>query len=183
METFTQVGLGIGMAAACGFRVFLPLALLSGASRLGIVSLSPGFGWLASREALLILSVACVAEIAAYYLPWVDHLLDLLATPTAVVAGVLASAAVLVDLPPALRWTVAVVAGGSVAGLFQGTTVLARHASSLLTLGFGNFLIATAEMILALCAVALAILLPLAVIVLVLAVAGWRLGRRVEATA
>jgi hypothetical protein len=183
MEILTQIGLGIGLAAACGFRVFLPLALLSLAARAGIVPLATGFGWLASREALVVLVAACLAEIAAYYVPWVDHLLDTLATPAAVAAGVLASAAVLVDLPPAVRWSVALVAGGGAAGLFQGTTVVARHASTLLTLGLGNFLVATAEAMLAVCVVALAILLPFAILFVVLGVALWRLGRRREATA
>lgn len=183
MEALAQIGLGIGIAAACGFRVFLPLALLSLAARAGLVSLTAGFGWLATREALIVLGSACVVEIAAYYVPFVDHLLDALATPAAIVAGVLASAAVLVDLPPVVRWTVALVAGGGTAGLFQGTTVLVRHASSMFTLGLGNFLVATAEAVLAVCAVVLALLLPLAVLLVVAGVAAWRLGRRQEAPA
>ena len=69
---------------------------------------------------------ATLLEIAAYYIPWFDHLLDTIATPAAVVAGMVASASVMVDLPPVLKWGVALIGGGGAAGLLQGATVLLR---------------------------------------------------------
>jgi hypothetical protein len=92
------------------------------------------------------LVVAALIEILAYYIPGVDNLLDALATPAAVVAGTLVSAAVITDLPPMLKWTTAIIAGGGVAGLTQGVTALLRAKSTVLTAGVGNPVIATAEL-------------------------------------
>jgi hypothetical protein len=81
------------------------------------------------------LGAAALAEILAYYVPGVDNLLDAVATPTAFVAGTVVSAAVMVDLPPILKWTAAVIAGGGVAGLTQGVTAMLRAKSTVLTGG------------------------------------------------
>jgi hypothetical protein len=77
--------------------------------------------------------------------PWVDNLLDALATPAAVAAGILLMASTLVDCGPFLRWTLAVVAGGGTAALFQGLTTVARQVSSISTGGLGNPVLATVE--------------------------------------
>ena len=107
-----SVVLGIGLAAATGFRVFLPMLIMSGAAYTGHLPLGDSFAWLATPSALIMLSVAALAEIAAYYIPGVDNLLDTLATPAAFAAGTVVSAAVMTELPPMLKWTAAVIAGG-----------------------------------------------------------------------
>ena len=125
-----SVALGIGLAAATGFRLFLPLLVLSGAAYTGHVSLSESFAWLATPAALMMLGTAALIEIAAFYIPGVDNLLDTLATPGAVVAGTIASAAVMTDVPPMVKWTTAVIAGGGVAGITQGLTAMLRAKST-----------------------------------------------------
>ncbi|MEW6268276.1 MAG: DUF4126 domain-containing protein [Thermodesulfobacteriota bacterium] len=95
-----SVALGIGLAAACGLRVFLPLLVVGVAARHGYLTLGEGFGWLASDAALVALGTATVIEVVAYHVPFLDHLLDVLATPSAVVAGTVATASVLTDVPP-----------------------------------------------------------------------------------
>src|SRR5260370_32245357 len=87
METLLAASLGIGLSAACGFRVFVPLLVMSIASFSGHLTLAPGFQWIGSYPALITFSVATVVEIGGYYIPWVDHLLDTLATPAASVPG------------------------------------------------------------------------------------------------
>ena len=72
------------------------------------------------------LGVAAFVEVLAYYVPGVDNLLDTLATPAALVAGTVVSAAVMTDVPPMVKWTAAVIAGGGVAGLTQGATAMLR---------------------------------------------------------
>ncbi|MCL4837208.1 MAG: DUF4126 family protein [Thermoanaerobaculia bacterium] len=181
MSHLLEIALGIGLAAATGFRVFVPLALLGLAARFELLTLASGFAWIGSTPALVILATACLLEIGAYYIPWVDNLLDTIATPAAVVAGVTVSAAVMADLSPELRWTLALIAGGGVAGLVQGSTVVARQASSLATLGLGNFALATAEALLAFFTTALAILVPLFVLVLLGVLVLWRVRRHREA--
>jgi hypothetical protein len=148
VETVLSILLGLGLAAACGFRVFVPLLVMSLASRAGVghLTLSPGFAWIGSTPALLSFSVATVLEIAGYYIPWVDNLLDTIATPAAVVAGIVVSAsAMTTDVSPFLKWTLAVVAGGGTTAVFQGITSVTRHISSFTTGGLGNPVLATAE--------------------------------------
>ena len=79
------------------------------------------------------LSVAALVEVVALYVPVVDNLLDIVATPAAFVAGTIVSAAVMIDAPPMLKWMAAVIAGGGVAGLTQGLTGILRAHSTVLT--------------------------------------------------
>lgn len=141
-----SIALGIGLAAATGFRLFLPLLVLSAAAWTGHVNLNEGFAWLGTPAAVIMLGTAAVVEIAAFYIPGIDNLLDALATPGAVVAGTIASAAVMTDVPPMVKWTAAIIAGGGVAGLTQSLTAMLRAKSTLFTGGLGNSVVATAEL-------------------------------------
>ena len=166
LDLVASIALGIGLAAAVGFRVFLPLLVASAAACTGHLELSQGFAWLGTTPALVMLGVATSLEILAYYVPGVDNLLDALATPAAVVAGIVISAAVMVDLPPLVKWSMAIIAGGGAAGLTQTLTALLRAKSTVLTGGFGNPVVATAELGGALIASVLALLVPLVAIAL-----------------
>jgi hypothetical protein len=146
LETLLPVALGVALAAAVGLRVFLPLCALSVAGHFGWVPLAGEFAWLASWPALLMLAVAAVVEIAAYYIPGVDNALDALGAPVAVLAGTVATAAVITDLPPMVKWTMAVIAGGGMAGLTQGVTSLLRVKSTAVTGGLANPVLATGEL-------------------------------------
>jgi hypothetical protein len=161
METLLAISLGIGLSAACGFRVFVPLLVMSVASLSGHLTLAPGFQWIGTYPALITFSVATVAEIGGYYIPWVDHLLDTMATPAAIVAGTVITAAMVSNTSPMLKWTLAAIAGGGAAGLVQGTTVLARGVSTATTGGLGNPFFATIELGGALFTSILALLVPL----------------------
>jgi hypothetical protein len=161
LDIALSVALGIGLAAAVGFRVFLPLLLVSVAAYTGHLHLSGNFAWLGSLSAMTMLGVAAIVEVLAYYIPAVDNLLDAIATPVALVAGTLVSAAVMVDVPPIVKWTTAIIAGGGAAGLTQGMTALLRAKSTALTGGLGNPVIATAELGGALLLAGLALIAPL----------------------
>jgi hypothetical protein len=141
-----SVALGIGLAAAVGFRVFVPLLITSIATYGGYLPVSEGFAWIGTLPAVIMLGVAALAEVLAYYIPGVDNLLDTIATPTALVAGTLVSAAVMTDLPPLIKWAAAIIAGGGAAGITQGITTMVRANSTVLTGGLGNPVIATAEL-------------------------------------
>ena len=140
-----SIVLGVALAAATGFRVFLPMLIVSAAAYSGHLPLDSSFAWLGTLPALIMLSVATLAEISAFYIPIIDNLLDLLATPSAFVAGTIVSAAVMVDVPPMVKWTAAVIAGGGIAGLTQAATGVLRAHSTVLTGGLGNSVIATGE--------------------------------------
>jgi hypothetical protein len=167
LDIVVSLALGVGLAAAVGFRVFLPLLVMSGAAYGGLLTLSDGLEWLATPTALAMLSVAALLEILAYYAPGVDNLLDTIATPAALVAGTIAAAAVMTDLPPTVRWTTAVIAGGGAAGVTQSITSLLRAKSTVLTGGLGNAAVSTSEAGGALLVSVLALLAPLAALALV----------------
>ena len=133
-----SVLIGLGLAAACGFRIFVPLLVMSLASNrifidrmrdVGVLTLGDSFSWISSTPALIAFSAATILEIAGYYIPWVDNLLDTVATPTAVVAGILVTASAMGDTSPFLKWTLAVIAGGGTTATFQGITTVAGQSS------------------------------------------------------
>jgi hypothetical protein len=180
IETTVSILVGIALAAACGFRVFVPLLVLSIAARMGEVPLAADFQWVASTPALIAFGTATMIEIGAYYVPWLDHALDTVATPAAMLAGVLATAAVVGDLPPVVRWGLAVLAGGGIAGTVQGATVLARLKSGAVTAGLANPLVATVELAGSVTTAVLAVVLPLLAVVLIIVLVVWmvRTSRR-----
>jgi hypothetical protein len=181
LPTLLALSLGVGLAAACGLRVFLPLLALGAAARLDLVPLAPGFGWVAGTPALVVLGTATLLEIAAYYIPWLDNALDAIAGPVAVLAGVTVTASVLVEVPPVVRWTVAVIAGGGASAAVQAATSVLRLKSSALTGGLANPLLATSEWVGALALALLALLVPLlgfAVVATAVALLLRRRGRR-----
>lgn len=180
MEIVLSICLGIGLSAACGFRVFVPMLVMSIAALSGHLNLSPGFQWIGTYPALLSFGVATVLEVAGYYIPWVDHLLDTIATPAAIVAGAIVTASIVTGMSPLLKWSLAIIAGGGVAGAVQGVTVMTRAASSATTGGLGNPLVATVELVGAVAASVAALLAPIVFamfVVVSLVVVGRRLYR------
>ena len=165
MNEVLSVALGIGLAAACGFRVFVPMLFVSIAAKAGKLTLVPSFQWMGSDTAMIAFALATVLEVGAYYIPWLDHLLDTIATPAAVVAGAVISASVFTGMDPFLRWTLAIIAGAGAAGAVQTATVVTRAASTASTGGFGNFVVATGELILSVVASFLAPFVALVLIV------------------
>ena len=168
-----SIALGIGLAAATGFRVFIPLLVAGLAARAGWIPLTEGFSWLAATAALITLATAALSETLAYYIPGVDHVLDLLAGPAAVAAGVVASASVMTDVPASALWPIAIIAGGGIAGLTKGSSALIRAKTGVATLGVGNPLVSTAETVGATGLSILAIALPILCLVVVLALLIW----------
>ena len=169
------LGLGVGLSAACGFRVFVPLFLVGVAARAGHIELPTSFGWVEGNFALSCLGAATLCEVLAYYVPWFDNLLDTVATPAAAVAGTVMMMGMAGEMSPALKWALGIIAGGGSATLVQMGTVALRGASSLSTGGLGNSLVATGETAASLGMVLLAVLAPVlamiaAVVVFVLAI-------------
>ncbi len=145
MDTLLSVFVGVGLSAACGFRVFVPLLVMSIASLTGQMELSPEFEWIATYPALAAFAIATIFEIGAYYIPWVDNLLDAVAIPAATVAGTIVMASAVSDMSPFLKWGLAIIVGGGVAGTVQGFTTITRITSTAATGGLGNPLVSTAE--------------------------------------
>lgn len=180
MDLLMSLFLGISLSAACGFRVFVPLLVISAASLSGHMTLSPGFEWIGTYPAFAAFATASVLEVLSYYVPWVDNLMDTIAAPAAAIAGTIAMASSVSDMSPLLKWTLAVIAGGGTAAVFQGATTLVRGASTAATAGVGNFAVASAELgissLLSVFAIALPVLTGASILVTVIFVARKLLG-------
>src|SRR5512136_374724 len=169
-ETISSFLLGIGLSAAVGFRVFVPMFVVSLASMAGWITLSPGFQWLGTPAAALVFAVATLVELLGFLVPWVINALDSIATPAAAIAGVIMMAAVLSDMSPIARWALAIIAGGGVALTVQGATVITRAVAAGSTGGVANPLVAILEALGALMVTITTIVIPAIMGILVLIV-------------
>lgn len=172
METILGLCIGIGLSAACGFRVLVPLLVMSIASLLGLFEPMKGFEWLAMPSVCIALAVATVCEVAAYYIPWVDNMLDTVATPAAMIAGTLTTMAVSSgEMSQFASWAAAIIIGGGTAGAVQMSTVAVRGVSTATTGGVANPLVSTGEWIGAFLLSILSLIVPVLVVVLIIVLA------------
>lgn len=180
MATILGLIVGVALSATCGFRIFVPLLGMSFAQRAGYLELSDGFAWLGSDVAFYTFIIALVFEILAYYIPWVDLVLDTIASPLAVVAGIITTAAMVGEIDPYLRWSLGAVAGGGAAATTQASSVAIRGASTALTGGLGNPIVSTIELLLSLVSTLLAILMPVLAVLFIAVVVyyGWQRIRK-----
>jgi len=137
--------IGIGLAAASGFRVFLPLFAVSLSSYLGWIPMSDNFEWLSGLPTLITTGVATVIEILAYYIPVVDNFLDTLSIPLATIAGSILFASQFMELGTFPQWALALIAGGGTAATIASGFAGTRAASIATTAGIGNNIVATTE--------------------------------------
>ncbi|MGR2919838.1 DUF4126 domain-containing protein [Acinetobacter sp. 1125_18A] len=166
METILSLCIGIGLSAACGFRVFVPLLVMSVASLMGWFEPMKGFEWLAIPSVCIGLAVATICEIGAYYIPWVDNALDTIATPAAMVAGTLTTMAVSTgEMSQFASWTAAIIVGGGTATAVQMGTVAVRGVSTATTGGIANPLVSTGEWIGAIVVSVLSLIVPVLVVI------------------
>ena len=176
--------MGISLAAASGFRVFLPPFLLSLAARFNVVwfldidLIGTQFEFFTSTLSIVVLGIATVAEFAAFYAPWIDNALDTIATPASIMAGVAMTAIVLEGNDPIIQWAIAIVAGGGVAATIQSATVATRGLSSTFTFGLGNSAVATGENVASVALTLIAILIPFLSALFVLLIVALLLRRK-----
>jgi hypothetical protein len=144
-ETIISIFLGIGLSASVGFRVFVPLFALSLAAYFGKFELNESWMWIGSLTAVVTLGVATLVEIFAYYIPYVDNLLDSIAIPLAAIAGTAVMVSTVADLSPAITWALAIIAGGGTAAAVAGSSGATRLASTATTGGIANPVVSTIE--------------------------------------
>lgn len=176
-SVITAVAMGIALSATCGFRVFVPLLAASVAAHFNLYNTPTGMQWLSTWPVMIGFAVAAVAEIAAYYIPFVDNLLDTIATPLAVAAGTVVAASFLpLGTDEAwIRWMAALVAGGAPAGVLQLGTGVLRLLSSKTTAGAGNVVLSSAENGAAIGSSVLALLIPVIAAIILLLLIFWLL--------
>lgn len=145
VETIISICLGIGLSASVGFRVFLPLFALSLASYFDIWQLNESWQWIGSMATLITLGVATLVEVFAYFIPYIDNLLDSIAVPLAALAGTAIMLSTVADLSPVITWSLAIIAGGGTAATVAGTSTTTRLASTATTGGLGNPIVSVLE--------------------------------------
>ena len=186
MEFVMSLLLGIGLSASCGFRVFVPLLVMSIFSRAGHLTLNESFAFIGSTPALVVFSIATVVEIAGYYIPWVDNFLDTIATPTAFVAGVITTGAVVHGVSPLVAGVCAIILGGGAAIAVQSGTVVIRGVATATSGGIVNPAVSTSENFAATACSVASIALPILVLGLFAMFAGvvfWYWRRKVKQAA
>jgi hypothetical protein len=170
METIISICLGIGLAASVGFRVFLPLFALSLASYFNVWELNESWQWIGSFTAVVTLGVGTLVEITAYYIPFIDNLLDTIAIPLATIAGTAVMVSTVADLSPIITWALAIIAGGGTAAVIKSASGATRLTSSVSTAGLGNPIVATVETGTSILMSIVSIFLPVVALVLVILV-------------
>ena len=165
--------LGVALSAGSGFRIFIPLLTSNLAARFGWVDVSENFAWMASDTATIVLMVATLVEIAAYYIPFIDNLLDTIAMPSSVAAGTILTSQFLEINDPAIQWGLGLLAGGGVAGTVQAGTSLLRLGSTKFTAGLGNGVFSTFENIISSIISLIAVWLPIFMGILALLFVVW----------
>jgi len=91
----------------------------------------------------------------------------------AVIAGAILMASVVTDISPLFKWTLAIIAGGGIAGTIQALTGATRVASSVTTGGLGNPAVSTVESGSSLTLSAFAIFIPVIAAIVVIALLVW----------
>jgi hypothetical protein len=177
-----NIALGIALSACCGFRVFIPMLAGALAAHFNFITLSENMQWLSEWPAIICFATAAVAEIAAYYIPFIDNALDTIATPLSVAAGTILATSIL-PLPadqPLLQWGVGLLSGGAAAGTLQLGTGLLRLFSSKATIGTGNVLVSTSENAAAVTGSVLSFFIPVIVAVVLLVLIIWVLSKLIK---
>ncbi len=167
-ETIISIFLGIGLAASTGFRVFLPLFALSLAAYFDVWDLNESWSWIGSLAAVITLGAATLAEIFAYFIPWVDNALDSLAIPLAAIAGTAVMVSTIANLDPVVTWSLAIIAGGGTATAIKGANAAGRLTSTTTTGGVANPIVSTVETGTALTVTTASIFAPIFAVILVI---------------
>lgn len=163
MGTVVQVMMGIGLAACCGLRAWMPLLIAGLLARSGYVPVSPAFAFLTRTDALIVFSVATVLELIGDKVIVIDHILDAIGTFVRPAAGTVLASAMVTRMDPVAATTLGLIAGGGTAfTMHAGKAVLRTKCSVLAHFhgGTGNAALSTLEDVVALCGVFLAAYFP-----------------------
>lgn len=161
MAILINILIGVSLAATCGFRIFVPLLVMGISAQAGYLDLGSGFQWIGTTPAIVVLAIATVAEVLAYFFPFVDNLLISMGAPISILAGILVSAAVMTDINPMLQWALAIIAGGGAAATTNLVSNGVHHSSTMVSAGTINPVVSTVESGLAVLTSILAVVAPL----------------------
>jgi Domain of unknown function (DUF4126) len=177
IDALYAVAAGIGLSTACGFRVCAPLLAMALGAHVGLIHPSEHFSWIGSSTSIVMLAVATVAEMCAYYLPLIDIALDAITSPAAVIAGFATTFIAIsgVNIPPDVRWAL-ILTAGSAAGAVQLGTVSLRATSTLATASLGNRFVTKFENLAATILAMIALLAPVLGTIIAIALLSFIIG-------
>lgn len=159
-NSIIPIFLGLGLAASCGFRIFVPMLVTSIAAYFNVIPINDSLAWLGSVPSILAFGIATLLEVVGYWFPYVDHLLDLAGKPLSVLAGSVLAASTFYPMQEEINWLLPIIAGGGTAGaLHLGTSAL-RLGSTAVTGGVGNPLLSSIESILAVVTSIVTVIVP-----------------------
>jgi hypothetical protein len=167
MEILLHVAVGIGLSAAAGFRILVPFLMTGIAAHQGYLTLTPKMAWMGTETAIIAMTVATALEVLIYFVPVVDNAMDAVELPAATLAGVILTASVTGELAPFLQWSLAIIAGGTVAGSTQAFTSITRLASTAAAGPVGNVAVSLVELVSSIILAILAIVVPVLVVIVV----------------
>lgn len=172
IDMVPSLAMAIGLAACAGIRAWLPLFLVGGLAKLGVLTLGSSFMFLADTRALVLFGAATLIEIAGDKIPAVDHALDAISTVLRPAAGALLAASVMWQIQDPLTASVLGIAVGAPSALLPhaGKSML-RATSTALTGGLANPVVSVLEDLIALGLFLVTVVLPLVAAGLLLLVA------------
>lgn len=173
MEIALAIMAGIALSATSGFRVFVPFLILSIANLTGLLDLNQSFAWIGTYPALATFGVATLVEILAYFIPWVDNVLNAISAPASVVAGTVLTYALIGELSPALAWIISIIGGGGASLATRVISGILHAGSTAASGGTANPAVSLAESAGSVVMSVLAIIAPFIVILLLLLLSSW----------
>ncbi|ACB54123.1 hypothetical protein cce_4775 [Crocosphaera subtropica ATCC 51142] len=170
MESLVSLFLGLALSASCGFRVFVPLLIISIGAVENWITLPEDLLWLDSNQAIILFSVASLVEVILYYFPWLDNALDMITLPLASIVGIWVTQSYLPEMTPLAQWTLAIIAGGGTAGITKTLNSLLRVGSTATTGGLSNPIFSTIELIGATIIATMGMIIPVAMGVVIICI-------------
>lgn len=189
LETWVlPVLLAVGLAAASGLRIFVPLFMAALAARFQLfgIELNDGMIWMTSNTAIAALGLATVIEVVSDKVPVLDnalHAVGLIARP---VAGAIVAGSMFAGLDPTAAAIAGIIVGAPTALAFGAAQGGTRAASTLSTAGAANPVLSVVDDILSVGTVLVAFLMPILIPVVLLIgflivralYRSWRKGRQ-----
>ncbi|TDX46615.1 DUF4126 domain-containing protein [Orenia marismortui] len=174
MNLILSMLIGVGLSAACGFRVFIPLLVMSISALTGNLELASDFQWIGSDSALYVFTIATILEMIAYYIPQVESFLSSISTTVTAIAGTIVMSSFVVDVSPLLQWSLAIIAGGGTSTVVQASRNKIKNVIGLRDVASNNFSLLSLEILTAVLLSSLLIISPvltlflIAIIILIL---------------
>jgi hypothetical protein len=182
MNTIQILGLALGSAWTSGINLYATVAVLGLLERYGLAHLPGDLKVLANPWVLGVALALYVVEFCADKIPYVDTVWDAVHTFVRVPAGAVLAYGATAQLDPAAR-TVALLAGGGLALSSHATKATLRAAANVSPEPFSNWALSITEDVVAVAAIVLAVVKPLAVLFVILVfllVAAWLLPKIVR---